>query len=100
MSIIAAIFAVIATLLALAGFVSDAIDNWRAWRRVQWQQQREQLPGNQLVRLDQCAEIINLDSLRGQLAMKTDERAVFTREGGFVLKPKKRKRHGRKWKHR
>lgn len=89
-----------AVVMLVVGYIADVIGYWRRWRREQWQQQRERLPDNQLVRLDQRAEVVSLDTLRGQLAMKTDERAVFTREGGFTLKPKKRKKHGRKWKHR
>lgn len=100
MSVVAATVTVFAILLALAAFISDAIDNWRAWRRERRQRDRERLPDNQPVRVDRGAEILDLDTLRGQLAMKTDERAVFTREGGFALKPKRKKKHGRKWKHR
>lgn len=85
-----ALFLVLAT-------VSNAIGNAR---RRRWQEQRDRLPDGWPRPVAEDAEPISLDSLRGQLAMKTDERAVFTREGGFVLKPKRKKKHGRKSKHR
>lgn len=81
-----ALFLVLATL-------SNAISNAR---RRRWQDQRDRLPDGWPRPVAEDAEPISLDSLRGQLAMKTDERAVFTREGGFVLKPKRKKKHGRK----
>lgn len=80
-----ALFLVLATL-------SNAIGNAR---RRRWQEQRDRLP-NAWQPTPEAVEPISLDCLRGQLAMKTDERAVFTREGGFVLKPKRKKKHGRK----
>lgn len=81
-----ALFLVLAT-------VSNAIGNAR---RRRWQEQRDRLPDGWPRPVAADAEPISLDSLRGMVASRTDEVAVFNREGGFVLKPKRKKKHGRK----
>lgn len=90
---------VLALLFALFLVLATVGNAIRGARRRHWREQRD------LLRDAWCptpeeVEPISLDSLRGMAAVRTDEVAVFTREGGFVLKPKKRKKHGRKWKHR
>lgn len=101
--------------LAIAAFVVDAVDRWRQWRERQRQEEierrlraipwSEQLAARSMTRPRSFAadtweksEDLTLADLRREVAIdKGDQRAVFNREGGFVLKPKKRKKkHGRK----